>query len=361
MSAPLNAIVLLVVLLTVSCAPARAHSPAPIAVRAGTVPIISRYDFGPVRTADAEPLQQVFLLRNDGAVPLTISRFQPSCHCTTARLVPERPLPVTLAPGAQVSVFVSVTVAPYLAGPLQKSVGIYTPGRDDAFVTLILNADLHPPVVLSPQALDFGAVHAGRARSLTLTATVDAGLVFPDAERLPRLVASDPDIEILPLSAATGSLSDTHTYTYRVTLFPDAALGPVRDVLQFKSFVGAPSLSGLTLADGPGVPVTGMVVGTARAAPSSLAFGPVAQGHPATRTVTLTAVGRRVLARPQAHVGSRLVRLHWARVTPVSWLLKVLLASTAPPGSFSTQVTVTLRNGERLRLPVTAYVVTPEK
>ncbi len=347
-------ILLLCALLTPGMA-ARADAPTLVPLQAGAAPTVSRYDAGRVHTADAAPVTHTFLLRNDGTTPLTISRFQPSCDCTTAEFVPDRSLPTTLKPGEQAAVRVSITVDPYLNGTLEKSVGVFTLGQDSPQVTLTLDAALQPPVVFSPPTLDFGSVQAGHARSLFLTATVDIAFAPPGPPFA--IAASDPDIGVAPLGASPGPTPGTRAYAYRVTLSRAAALGPVRDVLRFARSARAPSVSGLTLADSPGVSVTGTVRGLATATPSALAFGVVPLGQPAVLRVTLSAGGGYALDAVRLAAGPN-VRLGWGPESAGARTLMVTLVG-AVPGSFRSQVTVTLANGQRLRLPITAYVAAP--
>lgn len=344
----------LILFLLMLCLPAAVWGDSPVAINVGTAAPNARYDFGEIRQGGAAPLTHTFLLRNDGPAPVTIGRFQPSCHCTSAAFMPQQPLPVTLAPGAQAAVQVSVVIEPYLSGPLEKYVQVFATGQDEPLATLTLDGNLHPLAVMDPLSLDFGTVSAGQARSLTLTATVDARLV--PKGKIPALAASDPDIQITPLRPRPDTDVTTRTFAYRVTLSSRAALGPVQDLLQFIVPANAPSVSGMTLADGPGVPVAGTVRGPVLFSPAMLAFGVVSQGQSALLPVRLTAKQDSLLAAARASTRSPYLRLSWVRRAARTRTLDVMLDSGAPVGAVQSQVTILLRDGLHLRLPVTAYI-----
>ena len=321
----------------------------PVPLRASAPTNTVRYDFGAVSLLDEPQLVHTFRLRNDGLAPLTLTSLTPSCHCTTATVEPDGALP-TLAPGRQVSVRVSIVTEPYLTGPLLKSVAVYAEGVTAPVATLEMAATLRPSVTWTPTALDFGTVPAGQSRSAIVTASMDSRLLTDD--RAPRLIASDPDIRIVPLPAGgamTGPTPTFRTLAYRVTLPADATLGTVHDLLRFAS--PGP-------ADGPTVPVDGRVAGAATVTPAMLAFGGVRRGHSAMLPLRLDA------RRAGLWRSTRIVTDHpWVtvRLTPghsSHRTLKVMVTPTAPAGSMQAQVTVTLANGQRLRVPVTAYITT---
>ena len=323
----------------------------PVSLRASAPGSTARYDFGETSLLDEPQIVHTFRLRNDGTTPLTLESLVPSCHCTTALVEPDGALP-TLAPGQRASVRMTIVAEPYLTGTLLKSVAVYAKGIADPVATLEIHAVLRPSVVLAPEALDFGTVAAGQPRSLTLTARLDSRLLSGGTP--PKIIASDPDIRID--ASADSAAGPSRAFTYRVTLERDAALGPVRDLLRFAPTAG--DASGLSLADGPTVPVTGQVVGAASAEPTALAFGVVTRGRAAARPLHLEARDASLwdtarIAADSPWLTARLVPSRSAGRT-----LEVTLSPAAPAGSVQSQIIVALANGQRLRVPVTAYVST---
>jgi hypothetical protein len=321
--------------------------PTSVSVAVGADTNMAQYGFGDLGRAGGMNIVHNFVLHNTGAQPLTINRFQPSCHCTTAALVPDTELPVTILPGSQVVVQVTVSVEPYLTGPLSKNVEVFVNGQDSAIATLTMTATLHSLVTMDPATLDFGSGPAGQPRSQILTATVDSRLLPPGT--VPHLTSTDPDIQVTPLPATapipvSATVEQTSTYKYRVTLAANAALGPVDDLLQFAHAPSDPLVGGMGIADGMGVPVTGTVVGVAASTPTSLAFGIVTQGHSSVLPVHLFA--------PTAQLAA-------AQVVSASPYLQAAWGKGKSPGSLESELTITLANGQRLRLPVSAYVSAP--
>ena len=331
--------------------------PTPVSLKAASS-ALARYDLGETSLLDQPEIVHTFLLRNDGSAPLILESLVPSCHCTTAIVGTDGTLP-TLAPGGQVSVQVKIVVEPYMSGPLDKWVVVYAKGTVEPVTKLEITGTLRPSVTLMPEAVDFGTVAAGQARAQTVTATFDSRLLSAGAA--PNLLSSDPDVQIVPNPADEGVTPPSsllRTFSYRVTLARDAALGPVRGLLHFAPTAGAAAASGLSLADGPAVPLTGEVAGAATAQPSLLAFGVVRRGRPGIGHITLSAQNATVwesvkIASDGPWVTARLAPSSAARRT-----LNVTLNPDAPAGSVQSQITVLLANGQRLRVPVSAYVST---
>ncbi len=77
------------------------------------------YDFGTYDVRDT--LYHDFVFRNVGTVPFTISRIEPSCHCTAAQFS-ERPV----APGATDTIRVSYDGNGFVPGYFVKQCDIYS-------------------------------------------------------------------------------------------------------------------------------------------------------------------------------------------------------------------------------------------
>ena len=142
-----------------------------------------------------------------------------------------------------------------------------------------------------------------------------------------------------------------------MTLARDAALGPVRGLLHFAPAAGA-AAPGLSLADGPAVPLTGAVTGAATAQPTMLAFGVVRRGRPAVGHIVLSAQDAAIWRSAQIAADGPWVTARLAPSSSGRRTLDVTLNSAAPAGSVQSQITVLLANGQRLRIPLSAYVST---
>ena len=150
-------------------------APTPVSLKSAKgVPVC--YALGETSLLDRPEIVHTFLLRNDGSAPLTLESLVPSCHCTTATVGTDGTLP-TLAPGGQVAIRVTVVVEPYMSGPLDKWVVVYAQGVVEPVARLEITGTLRPSVTLTPEAVDFGTVAAGQARTVNLTAIVDSRLL----------------------------------------------------------------------------------------------------------------------------------------------------------------------------------------
>ena len=132
-------------LLLVLCAPLAAAPLTPlagggVAAMPQAQPPTARYDFGSRAASDRSPLTQTFALRNDGTAPVTVSRIEPSCGCTTAMLGGAQTLPIAVKPGQSVSVEVSVSPGRLAPGPAHKTIWIYT-ADDDNHPAALLEID----------------------------------------------------------------------------------------------------------------------------------------------------------------------------------------------------------------------------
>ena len=122
-------------------------------------PPTARYDFGTRAASDTGPISQTFALRNDGTAPVTVSRIEPSCGCTTAVLDGTQTLPLALKPGQSVSVLVSVSPGRLAPGPAHKTIWIYTADDDNRPAALLeIDGTIDSEAALSsPDAIVPGA------------------------------------------------------------------------------------------------------------------------------------------------------------------------------------------------------------
>lgn len=344
---------------------------------------IGTYEFGLTDALDTPRVEQTFTLRNDSKAPLTLERMEPSCHCTTAVVQPPKgstPSPAetalpTLGPGQQVSVHVAVNLAGDAPGRLTKSVAVYVKGDAWPAALLQVSGNLRPSLTFSPALLDFGPVKTTGERSLTLKAILDPRLVPGGVP--PPLVSSNHAIHIISTPAimsdpARPGSPKTLTATYTLTL-RQAPMGPVTGTISFvpeerpglpvaKPALPFPLISAaLTSATAL---LSGQVTGDLTPSPQSLAFGPIPIGRETTRQVLLSAQTPDAAQKLRVESASRWLigRLLDAGSAPmtgqaVTRVLQVTLSPQAPPGVLQSQLKIILSNGQRLIVPVSAYVI----
>jgi len=333
-------------------------------------------------------LEYTFVLTNLSPASVALTDLRPSCGCTSALLDGQANLPLILLPGQHVSVRVTVDALHLTPGLLDKSVAVYVRGQLAPAAILRLVGTILPIAAFTPSVLDFGQTRSGQERSLTLAVQLDQHLM--PAGAAPRLVSSDPDIQVTsipppvstPPRAATmfGTPPDP-VRTYRVTLSPQARIGTFtgRVSLVFPGSGGASDLSGGFVS------LRGEVVGDFSAAPGVVAFGAVMAGQPAAQQVFLT--GQRLnalrissdcpyvtvhLGVPQAVRNStQAFGAASGRTAPSAILsnqtsataiasLHVTLSSQTPPETLETRVRVTAPGGQQMVIPVFA-LITPRK
>lgn len=358
-------------------------------------PSIGVLDYNDVDLLDSSHLDHDFVLRNDNKVPIVISRLQPSCGCTTVLPGEGNELPVTLAPGGQLKIQVSVDITRF-RGPVQKTIQVYGSDAGPALATLEITATITDPITfLSPQ-VDFGRVPTGAKRSVSLTARLSPRLI---AKGIMKLVSSNPDVAVTHQTpkpgqgggnASTGGAAAPRLEQYTITVSEKAPLGPVMGTLAFALPNGAmpaaprfsegpdprhPATSGDTALDavleGAMVPIMGEVVGSIAATPNLVFFGTIkgnkqqvlltGSAH-ALKHLKIAAASPWVLTKlipsnPALAAVTNTAATSGTAQTPISSVvLELSLSPKTPIGSLSTQITITTEADERLSLPVTAYV-----
>ncbi len=323
-------------------------------------PTRALFDFGTVDPLTTPRLEHLFTLKNGGTATLTVGNLMPSCGCTTALIGSGDEQSRTLAPGAEASVRTVLDVAHSFGGMLDKYVTVYLQGQSVPAAVLELRVNVRPLISFSRPLIGFGQVPTGETRSIDLTATVDARLASGGV--LPKLASSDPDVTVAPSGGQTETLRDGKpmlAQSYTCTVSPHAHLGVLNGTVYFLVRPSTTPRPEDALASFS-VPFSGEVTGKISAAPATVMFGAAAVGREVTRTVTITGVN------PEAVRG-----LHLG--DPGPWLtakmeppaadrpnqaaLQVTLTSHAPTGSIQSHVDITTTDGQRLVVPVIAYVV----
>lgn len=346
------------------------------------------HSVGIVSPLTTSRLDHTFVLTNSSPASVTLTDLRPSCGCTSALLGGQASLPLTLLPGQHVSVQVAVDALHLAPGPLDKSVAVYVRGQPAPAAILCLVGTILPVAAFTPSVLDFGQTRAGQEGSLTLTVQLDQHSM--PAGAAPRLVSSDPDIQVTSAPPPAGISSGVATtfgtppapvQTYRGTLSPHARIGTVtgRVSLVFPCTSGASDLPGGSLS------LRGEVIGDVSAAPAVVAFGTVTAGRPAAQQVFLTGLRLNAL---KVSSDSPYVTVHLGvpqavrnstqafgaasgQPAPSATLsnqtsataiasLQVMLSSRTPPETLETRVRVTTPSGQQMVIPVFA-LITPRK
>lgn len=318
-------------------------------------PTAAHFDAGQVDPLVSGHMAGRFTLRNPGPAPLVIERLTTSCGCTSALVDRAHGLlPQTLAPGAQVTVAVTVDLSHH-RGMVSKTASVYTDAGPSPAVVLEVRGQVHSLLSLTPAALDFGQIAAGTTRTLPLTVTVSPQSRVKTA---PALIALNPALAVTPNPSAK---TMPGVFAYTVTLSGHAARGPFSGAV-----VLAPTGGFAADADAAIVRVTGRIVGGVAATPGAVAFGSVIAGTEAVRQVYLSATNPAgldslTLSCPSPWVSARL-HIPGPQDTvkgpaDADTAVDIRVSEHAPPGALTAQVTLVTGTGERLVLPVSAIVV----
>jgi hypothetical protein len=195
----------------------------------------ARTDLGHIDPIDRPSGQAVFVVRNNSSRPVSLQRFVTSCPCTSATLIqPAAELPVSLGPGAEADVSVSVDLAEQ-RGPITKHVWLYVDGSDTPWVQFKVTADVTPDIVAYPNHISFGRVSEGSPQTRLVHVDIDARLLAGDK----RLVA----VSSIPAVLVTAESEDRQTRnahgrpsavrTIKVSLSPAARPGPFEALISF--------------------------------------------------------------------------------------------------------------------------------
>ncbi|HEV2471520.1 MAG TPA: hypothetical protein VGS41_02575, partial [Chthonomonadales bacterium] len=300
-------------------------------------------DFGSIIPAASRPLTRTVEVRNDTSSPVEIDHVEFACGCSSAA-PGEAEKKVLLKPGKVAAYHFVLDLSHMYPGPVTKVISLI--GAHGALATFEFSAEVRPQISFSPAVLDFGAVQAGVSRTLSLSVSVD--MRNSGYGPAPQLVSSNPDISVQPDGQVLqqSAAGQTIAYQYKVTLGPHAPIGTVLGDLVLPG-ADAPNQGKARLA--------GNVTGSIAASPSAVVFGTVPIRHSAAMKVGITATDPSYLAHLK--VSSPLTWLQ-AQIEPAQGksLLVVTLKPRSRPGAVDTVLTVTAPDGERLMVPVLAYV-----
>ncbi len=352
-----------------------------------TAPNLAARSFAPANLLDTPQLEQVFTLRNAGRVPLILDRFKSSCGCTRVFLAGMEKgeseaeaggeaLGQTLKPEQEMRARVAIDLTALPPGPFQKTVSVYAQGTTRPVALLTLTGTLLPSVTFRPALLDFGQAAPGQARPVLLTVSYDPRLTANGP--LPPLFSTNPDVRIAPVRTNPNSPpaplpAGQRAETFAVTLVRESPLGFISGSIAFQPglavvpAVGALQPSALRLHPAflqATALLTGQVTGDVVAEPPVAAFGNAPLGRASMRQIVLTGLRPEALANFKIASASLWVtaRLLDASLPapganrPTALALELILSPEAPAGVLQTQVKITLANGQRLLIPITAYV-----
>jgi hypothetical protein len=312
----------------------------------------AQYNFGQINQGAATPIKHNFILKNNNAAPVTVVRIAVSCGCTTAVAGGGVTLPDVLAPGKEIEVDTSIDPLRLFAGPVEKSVSVYIRGQSPPAAVLEITGISVPAASFSPDLLNFGDVAYGDGASVSLTATIDRGMV-PSLDVI-KFETTDSDITAEKVSTAPFGANE-ETVVYKVKLSQTPFIGLINGTVSLMIPNGVTGLSVI----GSSVPIQGNVVGGVGAAPESVTFADVPAGQETTQHVLITGIAASDIPKVGLFTASPLIELRFEPADPAAKALKldIVLSSKMNVGSLQTQAIITAPDGEKIMLPILVFTV----
>lgn len=242
----------------------------PLLAQAGkpkAVPVEPIKDLGIVPKGDK--VVHDFLVRNDGDAPLQITDVRASCGCTVVDY------DKTIAPGQTGKVHAEVDTSTF-AGPISKSVTVFTNDPDAAQIDLTVRAKVEPYIQAKPGYARYITVQ-GEEKTGTITQTIWA----PDGSSFDVTGVESP-YPFLKASFREAKpeerLPDVQGKQWRIemTLANDAAVGALADHVRITTT--HPKQKLVT------IPVSGFVRPVIAVTPAVADFGQVELREPLRRT-----------------------------------------------------------------------------
>lgn len=119
------------------------------------------YDFGTI--IQGKRVEHVFILKNRGDTPLTVTRTKTSCGCTVANMSTK-----TIAPGRSAELRTAFDSANF-GGTIAKTITIDSNDPRTPAYTLTLKGVVKEQLVIVPRQLNLGQLKAGADKELALT------------------------------------------------------------------------------------------------------------------------------------------------------------------------------------------------
>lgn len=217
--------------------------------------------------ARGEKLVHEFVIENQGTAALTLNEVRPACGCTVAEF------DETIAPGASGKVRAVVDTTSF-AGPIAKSVAVFTNDPANPKLQLVIKAMVKPYLEVSPGYARWNYVQGELIEPITQT------LVSADDQRFEILEVKSPYDYVQVVQRDVSTPQQTR-YELDVLLDPQAPVGALREFVEI--MVDHPKQKVVQ------IPLSGFVRPRQHATPKSVEFGELERAHlPQRRIVTFT-------------------------------------------------------------------------
>lgn len=326
-------------------------APAPLTVVNGPMThpkgvFNSSYGYGTTVQGMTTIIQHDFVVKNTTNAPIDIDHVDAQCNCSTLRLM-------GLGPGNVVAAGKTFNVRMTLITDLlpdtrsDKFGWVFIHGRKEAALTLHMVGTIRPSLSYDPAIIDFHTVPVDQTRTLTMRVTYDTrvfGKNPPDAQ-----VGGD---RCISLERSTSHLDTAHNKlvrTYQVKLDPRGHLG------RFDSGVFVPVDPRKADRDGGSVLVMGTIAGSIVSSPPAVAFGTVNRGQTVTKEFVLKGLSPTALAGLSLSSDTSDLKPTLVSKEANKAVVEVSV-SPSTPGAMLSNVIVATKNGQVLKVLVSAWV-----
>lgn len=223
--------------------------------------------------AKGELIVHEFEIRNEGTAPLELTEVRPACGCTVAEY------DKVIAPGATGKVHAEVKTDNF-AGPISKSIAVFTNDPDNAKIQLVVKAKIKPYIAMLPGFARYNYVQGEAVNPIYQNlwaadgSDVDVVSVKPPYPHLKVTYHEATEEELDPKGKG-------RQWRFEFELDPNSPVGALRDYVEIR--VDHPKQKVLK------IPVSGFVRPRQHITPPNVDFGKLeGTGLPLRRTLHFT-------------------------------------------------------------------------
>ncbi|HEY3332113.1 MAG TPA: DUF1573 domain-containing protein [Capsulimonadaceae bacterium] len=291
-------------------------------------------------------------LANAGTEPVTITRVETSCGCTSAVIGDggSTHVPYTIGAGGSVKLSAEILSSHLVPGTIRKTVTIESAAGD---VVVTLAGEAIGPARFAEDDVNFGAVTLGKAARRRVNVILDRRV-----SGIPvRLVSGDRNVVAVQDGAAFDMPNGAKRISYTLSIVKTPRLGALSGMLTL--LPSKPEASEGVPYPSVDIPIAGHVVSpTVTVTPPQVVFGLAAAGKPHVELVTLTGKGVAGIGivSKSRDVSAKLLPAKATARKGHATQVAVTLSAKTVEGDVSTELIVTLKDGERFSIPVFATV-----
>lgn len=163
------------------------------------------YDFGTI--PQGQQVEHVFIVKNNGDMPLSIKGIRPSCGCTAAQASS-----LVIQQGKTSDIKVTFNSTNFF-GAIHKTIAVESDDPKAPISTLSLNGSVIEEITVNPRQINLGVLKSGAAIEITLS-VINNGM---KSVRLLSVKSPMPQINVKPSS---GVIKPGETATINVSASP---------------------------------------------------------------------------------------------------------------------------------------------